>query len=89
LNKSELTEILTELASKDLAEGADINDHPCMVAVRVINESLTKESAQELCEALEVNGEFFDEENEEYILLEANNPRQLRAFEEIFTIANE
>lgn len=49
---------------------------------------LTKQHAQELCDALEIYAEFFDEDNEEYILLRDNNPTLLEAYEELFTLAN-
>lgn len=35
---SELRELLLELAENDLSEDANIYDHPCSVAVRVIDE---------------------------------------------------
>lgn len=38
MDKQELISVLSELASKDLADHSDINDHPCMVAVRAINQ---------------------------------------------------
>lgn len=34
---SELKLILSELAQKDLVDGSDIYDHPCSVAIRVID----------------------------------------------------
>lgn len=37
MNINELKELLTEIAEKDLDEGADILDHPCTVAVRAID----------------------------------------------------
>ena len=37
MNINELKELLTELAEKDLADGADIFDHPGIVAVRAID----------------------------------------------------
>ena len=36
---AELEEILKEMAVNDLAEGSDIDDHPCMVAIRAIDEA--------------------------------------------------
>lgn len=38
MNKQELTELLVELAEKDLTEGCDISRHPCFIAVTAINE---------------------------------------------------
>ena len=38
MNRSELIELLTELALKDLSDGSDIYDHPCSVAIRAINQ---------------------------------------------------
>lgn len=38
MNKAKLTELLIELAEKDLSEGSDINDHPCAVAVRALEQ---------------------------------------------------
>ena len=35
----ELEEILIEMAVNDLAEGSDIDDHPCMVAIRAIEKA--------------------------------------------------
>ena len=34
MENNELIELLNELAEKDLAEGADLFDHPCSVAIR-------------------------------------------------------
>ena len=34
---NELTQILEELAAKDLEDGANLNDHPCSLAVKAIN----------------------------------------------------
>lgn len=48
---------------------------------------LTKELAQELCDSIELYSDFFDESNEEFILLRDNNPKLLAAYEELFTIA--
>lgn len=36
---AELEEILREMAVNDLAEGSDIDDHPCMVAIRAVEEA--------------------------------------------------
>lgn len=38
MNRDELKELLQELAETDLSDGADINDHPCSVAVRAIDQ---------------------------------------------------
>ncbi len=48
---------------------------------------LTKEQAMELCDSIELNNEFFDEDNEEYILLKENNPHLFDAYSVLFTIA--
>lgn len=37
MNYNELVPILKELAEKDLSEGSDIYDHPCIVAIRLID----------------------------------------------------
>lgn len=37
MNKSELVDLLCQIAEKDLANDADLRDHPCMVAIRAIN----------------------------------------------------
>lgn len=37
MNKTDLIDILTEMAEKDIVEGHDIHEHPCSVAVRAIN----------------------------------------------------
>lgn len=37
MNRKQLVELLEELAKGDLSEGKDIADHPCMVAVRMID----------------------------------------------------
>ena len=49
---------------------------------------LSRQAARQLCEALEIYSDFFDEDNEEYILLKENNSDLLEAYEELFTIAN-
>lgn len=49
--------------------------------------TLSEESAKQLCGCLELTSEFFDEDNEEFILLKQNNPRLFSAYEELFTIA--
>lgn len=38
MNKNELIELLSELASLDLVEGENIEDHPASVAIRAINQ---------------------------------------------------
>ena len=48
---------------------------------------LSKTSAQCLCDSIELNSEFFDEDNEEYVLLKENNPSLLVAYEALFTLA--
>lgn len=48
---------------------------------------MTKESAQSLCDSLELTSEFFDRDNEEYVLLKENNPKLLAAYEGLFTLA--
>ena len=37
MDKKELIALLAEIAEKDLAEGQDIYDHPCSVAIRALN----------------------------------------------------
>lgn len=37
MKKNELCELLSEIAENDLAEGTDIYDHPCIVAIRAID----------------------------------------------------
>lgn len=49
---------------------------------------LTRELAQELCDSIELYSDFFDEDNEEYILLKENNPTLIKAYEVIYTLAN-
>lgn len=49
---------------------------------------LNRDQAAELCDALELHSGFFDEDNEEYIMLKQQNPSLLAAFETLFTIAN-
>lgn len=41
MNRIELIELLEEIAKRDLEEGANINDHPCLVAVRAINQAFS------------------------------------------------
>lgn len=41
LNKLELTSLLADIAEGDLAEGSDLFDHPCSVAIRAINQCFT------------------------------------------------
>ncbi len=48
---------------------------------------LSKDSAIELCDSIEIDSSFFDESNEEFILLKENNPRLLTAYEELFALA--
>jgi hypothetical protein len=38
MEKQELTTLLDALAIDDLADGADLRDHPCSVAVRALNQ---------------------------------------------------
>lgn len=38
MNRTELVELLKELAEKDLAEGTELFEHPCSVAVRAIEQ---------------------------------------------------
>lgn len=38
MKKEELIELLTELAQKDLVDGADIDNHPCSIAIRAIEQ---------------------------------------------------
>ena len=35
----ELRELLKDLSEQDLAEGSNINDHPCSVAIKVIDDA--------------------------------------------------
>jgi len=49
--------------------------------------TLTKEQASDLCDALDIYPDFFDENNEEYILLKEHNPSLLNAYETLFAIA--
>lgn len=44
LKSETLKELLTELAEGDLAEGSNIEDHPCSIAVAYINQLELKES---------------------------------------------
>jgi len=37
MNKTQLIELLNELAEEDMAEGSEIYDHPCSVAIRALN----------------------------------------------------
>lgn len=48
---------------------------------------LTKDEALELCDSVEINEDFIDNENEEYLLLRDNNPRLLRAYTKLIDIA--
>jgi hypothetical protein len=38
MDKQALTTLLEELAIDDLAEGADLRDHPCSVAIRALDQ---------------------------------------------------
>jgi hypothetical protein len=38
MDKKELISLLEELAIDDLADGADLSDHPCSVAVRALEQ---------------------------------------------------
>lgn len=38
MKKDELIELLSNLASEDLAEGGKLEDHPCIVACKALNE---------------------------------------------------
>lgn len=38
MNKEELTTLLEELAIGDLADGANLDDHPCSVAIRALDQ---------------------------------------------------
>lgn len=38
MNIESLTDRLEALAALDLAEGADVHDHPCSVAIRALNQ---------------------------------------------------
>ena len=49
---------------------------------------LTKEMAMVLCESIDLNSEFFDETNEEWVLLKENNPELLEAYDDLFTLAH-
>jgi len=49
---------------------------------------ISKQSAMEICDALDLNAGFFDEDSEEWQLMKSNNPWLLEAYEEIFTCAN-
>jgi hypothetical protein len=50
MQRSELKEVLQDLAVKDLVDGKDIFDHPCSVAIRVIEnmEKLLLKSSKSL-----------------------------------------
>ena len=49
---------------------------------------LSREEARARCDSIEIYSDFFDVDNEEYIILKENNPVLLGAYEVIFTIAN-
>lgn len=40
MNKQQLFELLEELAQEDLSEGCEIENHPCMLAIKFINEAI-------------------------------------------------
>lgn len=52
-----------------------------------MSEVLSKEPAIELCESIDLNTEFFDEDNEEYTMLRDDNYRLWVAYQELFTLA--
>ena len=37
MNREELTFLLSEIAEADLAEGSDMHDHPCHIAIRALD----------------------------------------------------
>jgi len=49
---------------------------------------LSREEARALCDSIELYSDFFDVDNDEYIMLKENNPVLLGAYEVIFTMAN-
>jgi len=55
----------------------------------MLSERLTCEDATNLCEALDLTSDFFDESNEEYILMRQNNVGLMEAMSTLFTIACE
>lgn len=38
MNKKQLIDLLAEIAEKDLVQGCDIEDHPCCIAIRAIDQ---------------------------------------------------
>ena len=54
----------------------------------LVDMELSREEARALCDSIEIYSDFFDVDNEEYIMLKENNPVLLGAYEVIFTIAN-
>ncbi len=48
---------------------------------------LTKELARELSDSIGLTSEFFDLDNEKYVLLKENNRKLLEAYEVLYTIA--
>jgi hypothetical protein len=40
MNKAELIDLLDKIAEKDLEAGSDIQDHPCVVAIRALEKCL-------------------------------------------------
>lgn len=40
ITKPELIDLLIDIAKGDLAEGAELEDHPCMIASRIILEQV-------------------------------------------------
>lgn len=48
---------------------------------------LTKELARELSDSIGLTSEFFDLDNEEYVLLKENNRKLLEAYEVLYTFA--
>jgi len=51
--------------------------------------TLTRQQAADLCESINLDSEFFDEDDEERLLLKMNNPSLLDAYEVLFTISTE
>jgi len=51
-------------------------------------DNLTVKSAQVLCEALEIYSDYFDEDNEECVMLKENNLDLFNAYVELFELAN-
>ena len=60
MDKTELIELLADLADGDLAEGADIDDHPCSVAIRALKElKEIIDNKDNYIEGLEANREIY------------------------------